>query len=438
MKGLYILLNKKHEQVLKIRSIIQRHDILLSLRLNKINFSDVINKKINSYKNVDFVFITTYIDESFNQEKIIKGDWKSPSIDREDRISWIIFNRRDWIPLTKNQNCIEYIFQNLRKDKNNFGILETFKKDVPIKINFWSRKDSKIKNRGPIIQSQNKIHYFNRDIKDIKFFWGRRDISSIWEHFLFDRDVPLGKKNYSIGPNIFIKKGILEKHKNRPIVADSEWFRDYMIDEWGINRDNISVIPIYVSNIFYNTFPKRKKKFTVGLTGYYYKKDIKNLESLPKICKALPDINFELLSSRGKNSFPFDWPNLKNLKHFSLQNNQIPLKMKEWGMYLSISKRERGPAALQEARVVGIPTMTPNHTGYSEFNPLFPLDIEPYKKLDKRDIDQIVSGIREVKKNWLKYSRRALEEKTIFWEKKKKPALISKKWRNFFLQNLKK
>ncbi|MFW6312239.1 MAG: hypothetical protein ACOC1K_08415 [Nanoarchaeota archaeon] len=74
MKGLYILLNKKHEQVLKIRSIIQRHDILLSLRLNKINFSDVINKKINSYKNVDFVFITTYIDESFNQEKITKGD----------------------------------------------------------------------------------------------------------------------------------------------------------------------------------------------------------------------------------------------------------------------------------------------------------------------------------------------------------------------------
>ncbi|MFW6312238.1 MAG: hypothetical protein ACOC1K_08410 [Nanoarchaeota archaeon] len=68
-------------------------------------------------------------------------------------------------------------------------------------------------------------------------------------------------------------------------------------------------------------------------------------------------------------------------------------------MYLSISKRERGPATLQEARVVGIPTMTPNHTGYSEFNPLFPLDIEPYKKLDKRDIDQIVSGIREVKKN---------------------------------------
>ncbi|MFW6014975.1 MAG: hypothetical protein ACOCRK_00895 [bacterium] len=79
-----------------------------------------------------------------------------------------------------------------------------------------------------------------------------------------------------------------------------------------------------------------------------------------------------------------------------------------------MSKRERGPATLQEARCLGVPTITPDHTGYSEFNNCISLPIKPYREHTKKDKDMIVEGIKHCFDNYDYYLKKCASDKHIF------------------------
>jgi hypothetical protein len=106
--------------------------------------------------------------------------------------------------------------------------------------------------------------------------------------------------------------------------------------------------------------------------------------------------------------------------------------MKTWHGYIGLSKRERGPAALQELKVLGIPTICPLHTGYKEFNPLIGLNIDPYKSHNESDINQYVNAINSLQNNFDYYFELAQIEKERFWREEKSSQKISKLWETFF------
>jgi hypothetical protein len=104
--------------------------------------------------------------------------------------------------------------------------------------------------------------------------------------------------------------------------------KDYLIEKYNIEESKIFVIPIYVDDIFYNTKINQNKKFTIGVIGYYRNDDIKNIDSLLKICPKFPDINFEMLSSRNKSKFPKKIQKLPNLHFYNVPHENIIDRMK--------------------------------------------------------------------------------------------------------------
>lgn len=190
--------------------------------------------------------------------------------------------------------------------------------------------------------------------------------------------------------------------------------KDYISEKYTIDKNLISVIPIYVSEEFYTTIPEQQENFTVGIVGYYQDDDIKNFSSLPQICKAFPNVRFEVLSSRNKEQFPQFLRSISNLHFLNVPHEHVHEYMKYWDCYLGLSKRERGPAVIQELRVLGIPTICANHTGYKEFKSMIPLDIEPFKQHSDNDISLFVDAIKDIKINSDSYRKKALEDKEQF------------------------
>lgn len=346
------------------------------------------------------------------------------------------------VELERMKWCKFSSFQDLSKFVKRFYTCTDVENDVDdIKkidnklktINFFGITNTMgMPNRGPIIQTEYKKYYFNRDIKDLNILFNSKLNSVDWIHILNPSVNIRDQKNVSIGPNIFLKEGLPNWCKGKRVVADSEWMKGYISDKNNIKLDLISVIPVYVSEDFYDTIPEKREYFTVGIVGYYQDNDIKNFSALVKICSALPNIRFEILSSRNKEQFPHFLRYVPNLHFFNVEHDKVHEYMKYWDCYLGMSKMERGPAVIQELKVLGIPTICANHTGYKEFKPMVPLDIEPFKELSDRDVSLFIDTIKDINTHNTKYREEALKEKDRFWNTEKSTKNISKKWENFF------
>lgn len=316
--------------------------------------------------------------------------------------------------------------------ENSSVELNEINEDLKI-INFFGITNTLgMPNRGPIIQTNFKKKYFKRDIKAYNIVFNSDIQYYDWAHILNPTVINKQGTNISIGPNIFLKKDLPVWCRDKHVVADSEWMKSHLIEKYDINSNLIDVIPVYVAEEFYTTMPEQRDEFTVGVVGYYQDNDIKNFSSLPKICSHFPDIRFEIMSSRNKNQFPDFLQNIPNLHFLNIPHENIHEYMKYWDCYLGLSKRERGPAVVQELRVVGIPTICANHTGYKEFKPLIPLDIMPFEQHSNGDIDLYIDSIKDVIINNSKYRKLALEDKEDFWNKEKSTMMVSKKWEDFF------
>ncbi|MFW6014976.1 MAG: hypothetical protein ACOCRK_00900 [bacterium] len=126
-----------------------------------------------------------------------------------------------------------------------------------------------------------------------------------------------------------MKKPLEKRHKNKLFVADSRFLRDYLIDKFDIPIENIHIIPVYVSGKFYLTKKIETDKKIIGFSGYYRERDdIKNIKSLYYVAKKLPDVKFQMITSRKKQSFPTDIRNLNNLEFLTVNNNKVPDVMK--------------------------------------------------------------------------------------------------------------
>jgi hypothetical protein len=202
--------------------------------------------------------------------------------------------------------------------------------------------------------------------------------------------------------------------------------KDYFINNFGINEKQLSVIPIYVTEDFYETEVCSDRNI-VGIVGYPRYDDVKNMLSLILLCKRFPHLKFELLSSRSKNQFPTELQHINNLQFLNVPHYDTVNIMKKWGMYIGLSKRERGPAVLQELKVLGIPTICPNHTGYREFNPFIGLDIKPFEKHTSKDLDLYSDAIEYVYRNHEQCINKTQEDRIKFWNEEKSTKIVSKK-----------
>lgn len=449
MKNLTVIYpNVSNRTVIKdIKKQLNENDELILAKTSSKTIVSVINNKIEQSKNDDILIINprdtvfTKKNEAINMFRR-EGqycNWLSESNEITARSSFKFNKNNIIIPEESNsdiRNIKQYISYIQNWDYWDYlnKINSKIKSDIYV-INFYAR-ESGYKDRGPYIQTQHKINYFKQHINNIKFNFKNFHPKPDWSHFLFPNESPLNLNNISIGPNIFRNKKLNPIHKRRFIVADSFYMKEYLIDEFNIPSSNIFVIPVYINENFFNTEISHNKDFTVGLTGYYENNDIKNFSSLPYIANSLPNIRFELLSSRDKKTFPKNIQQLKNVHFKKTYNDNVPQVMKKWHIYLSMSKRERGPAATQEARTLGIPIITPSHTGYKEFNNCIQLPIEPYKEHSISDIDTIISAIEVCYSDFDHYFKKAQEDKKIFWEEEKNPIIISKKWESFFYKCL--
>ena len=299
-------------------------------------------------------------------------------------------------------------------------------------INFYGITNTLgMPNRGPIIQTQNKIYYFNRDIKRFKIGIENKYEFHQWSHILNPDCKKLNDKKVSVGPNIVMFGNRNDWWKHLNIVTDSLWMKEYFINNFGINEKQLSVIPIYVAEDFYEAEAMPQKNI-IGIVGYPRHDDIKNMNSLITLCKRFPKMKFELMSSRSKSQFSNELQNIKNLKFYNVPHEDTVNIMKRWGMYLGLSKRERGPAVLQELKVLGIPTICPCHTGYKEFNPFIGLDIKPFEKHSSKDLDLYSDAINYVYTNHELCINKTQEDRIKFWNNEKSTKIVSKKWENFF------
>jgi len=286
--------------------------------------------------------------------------------------------------------------------------------------------------RGPRIQMNYRKEYFDY-INDIDILFNNKKYYD-WTHYTYLTWTSKHKerKKFSIGPNIDIRYEIPNHLTNVPIVADSNWLRQYLIDNYNINSDIIWNIPVYIGEEFYYTDPNNKNDIIMGVVGYYEKNDIKNLYSLVKICNYFNNIKFELLSSRRPNTFPKEITELNNLEIKKVEHNKIYKQMSKWSAYLGLSKRERGPATIQECKCIGIPTICPNHTGFKEFNPTIKMNLEPFRKHTEWDKDYIIENINMFLDDKQYYMNYAENDKHTFWKNEKHPSIITGKWEDFF------
>lgn len=342
---------------------------------------------------------------------------------------YIPFNEASRIPqhISSFKKLYEFI-----RTRLTFNVINSKLKNIKKDICFHAITNVMgMPNRGPIIQTKNKQKYFKEHITNFDIHFGNCKSPS-WTHTLNPHFKPVSGTNVSIGPNIDLKLGVPGQYRNKNIVADSIWMKNYLIDKFDINENQISIIPIYVTEDFYNTKLEQNEQFTLGAVGYYQNNDIKNISSLIPLCKQFPDIRFELLSSRNKNKFPSQFQNIPNLHFYNIPHEEVVSRMKTWHGYIGMSKRERGPAVLQELKVLGVPTICPLHTGYKEFGPLLGVNVQPLKSHSTYDINKYILAINTLRNNYDYYSNLALVEKERFWKEEKSVEIVSRKWEQFF------
>ena len=152
------------------------------------------------------------------------------------------------------------------------------------------------------------------------------------------------------------------------------------------------------------------------------------------LAKRRPEWNFELIANR--DSVPEYYAHIQNLKVFlEVSNAQMPKIMRKWSCYLGLSKRERGPATIQEANALGCPTVCANHTGYACFKPLVPLELPPFSALDENHLKYIDRTLADVSENHIDYLNMADRARRSFWSTQT-PEHITHKWKAFFLKCL--
>lgn len=286
-------------------------------------------------------------------------------------------------------------------------------------------------SRGPRIQMSYRKHYFNHINNPCIFFNSKKPKN--WTHYTYLIWAKRHKRNklFSVGPNIDIRDTIPDFIFNKPIVADSFWFKNYLEVNYDIVSD-VWNIPVYVGEEFYYKEPNNKNDTIIGVVGYYEKNDIKNLLSLTRICNHFNNIKFQLFSSRDRKMFPNEIRGIENLDIINVKHEDIPEQMSKWSAYLGLSRRERGPATLQECKCIGIPTICPNHTGFREFNPTIKMNLEPFIKHSEQDKDYIIENINMFLDDKTYYMNKAEEEKHEFWKEEKHPSIITNKWEQFF------
>ena len=175
--------------------------------------------------------------------------------------------------------------------------------------------------------------------------------------------------------------------------------------------------------------------FTIGCVGYSNDKfNIKNLDVIADLANRRPTWNFELIINR--DNFPESFQDASNIRvHTQISNEKIPKIMARWSCYLGLSKRERGPATIQEANALGCPTVCANHTGYACFQPLVPLDLPPFVDLSRAHIWHIEETLVKIEKNRSFYLDQANQRRKNYWSTQT-PENTTHKWKSFLLNCL--
>jgi hypothetical protein len=320
-----------------------------------------------------------------------------------------------------------------------------------VSVKFFGRLEDVV--RGPHIQGRYKKKYFASEALDvpvsIDLFDGRdASVEQIfnkghWNHFLFPSDCVgaiAGRYNFSVGPNIPLSPIFGPEHpkfhkpilNDRWVVADSQWNKEALLECFPeISPDKVVVIPIYVGDHFRNTRMQPRDVFTVGCVGYPNDKaNIKNLDAVLALARRRPEWRFELVVNR--DHVPEVYNSIQNIRVFlDVENQNLALIMKKWSCYLGISKRERGPATIQEASTMGCPTVCSNHTGYACFRPLIPLKLPPFLPLEEPHIRYIEETLSMIAGNRQKFMAMAEKARATFWSLQT-PEVITRSWKEFF------
>lgn len=323
-----------------------------------------------------------------------------------------------------------------------------------IRARLYARVDPRA-TFGPFIQTRYKEYYFASEATslpiDIGICDGRSPFGEeawqecAWHHFLFPSDCIESirtQRNFSIGPNIPLapifgparpkfERAVLAE---RWIVADSEWNKSALLQCFPeLDTSRIAVIPIYVGDHFRIVRMQPRTEFVVGCVGYPDdKSEIKNLDAVLTLARRRRDWVFEFIVNRSE--VPDSFTELPNVRlHLNVANHHVPEIMKHWSCYLGISKRERGPATIQEANTMGCPTVCANHTGYACFHPLVPLDLPPFEPLSPTHIRYVEDVLADVAANRDSYLERAAYNREAFWLTQTSER-ITRLWKQLFLE----
>ncbi|WP_379317480.1 glycosyltransferase family 4 protein [Paenibacillus puldeungensis] len=184
-----------------------------------------------------------------------------------------------------------------------------------------------------------------------------KDEPGWWNHyFLIRNKLENNKIGFSWGPNIDLKHPI---HKTIPLVANSVYHKNKILEAWNYPTDKIHVIPNMVDPELF--FPKKRKKpITIGWIGYDVdRRRIKGVEVIPYLARKFPDVQFEMVHAVKprylKEWLPKELPNLK--MYYEVPHYKMPEIIRKWYVLISGSKSETGGTHIKEAMACGVPVI---------------------------------------------------------------------------------
>lgn len=317
-------------------------------------------------------------------------------------------------------------------------------------------------NKGPSLQSTYKAKFFgmySNDIPiDVEFkIHGPGNFNGFENkpfHCLFPSE--MGGfintcKNFTTGPNIAGCLRLSQTNlrqpdwlfKDRALVADSYWAKEGFCECYPtVDPKNVSIITTYIDEAFYKTpMDLTQEDFIIGMVGFpgglSGLNNIKNLDVVFKLARKRTNWKFEICANRQQ--YPTWFSNqvkqLDNVRVFNVPHDKMHLLMSRWSCYLGVGKVERGPTTIQEANVLGCPTVCSDHSGYSDFEPSIPLPIDPFIDIDENNLKVIDDALMDLHKNKERYFEESKIKKERFW-KERTPDIITKKWKTFLYENL--
>lgn len=331
---------------------------------------------------------------------------------------------------------------------------------VPEIVDFYGRFT--YQNSGPWIQGNYKKKFFDIYSKDIPlkvaFHDSKRNIKkrpTKYFHCLFPHDLNnyYGHDNFSLGPNIAycMKLGGMKPEFDkkilvgRQIIADSYWNKAALCECFDLDPALITIITTYIDEGFYKAKIKHNKRFTVGLVGYPGRlsgglSNIKNINIVKNLAPIFKNWKFEICCSAGRERemeyLHSSYKRHRNVEIKVVPHKEMPDVMSRWHCYLGVSKAERGPTTIQEATALGCVTVCSNHTGYADFDPVVPMDIEPFKdiRVHSPRFDVVVDSLRYVYANFDDLFKESQIKRRFFWENRN-PRVITYKWKKFLYEN---